>query len=232
MYMFVYMYIIDACIQLHVAHSSRLNTSVVNHLLKVKGDWLCLLIVQSVSPAEAISWTCVRVGYWEVYIRCRQQAELWVTRLIAQELQEPWTPNTAPIGESKYKHSTYRYCVYMPAVLKKVSRTCFGFIRWNILWGKEQYSCIHYILYTCTCTSGQKLNFYFRGLLFTSHWLNLQHWTGFFIAVYGNFQGLFFDFRGLFLHFGGKLVWSPRIISPLLYLQILEFDCQVVLILW
>ena len=38
--------------------------------------------------------------------------------------------------------------------------------------------------------------FFFRGLLFTSHWLNLQHWTGFYIAVYGNFQGLFFAFRG------------------------------------
>ena len=44
--------------------------------------------------------------------------------------------------------------------------------------------------------SGQKLNFYFGGLLFTSHWINLQHWTGFHIAVYGNFQGLFFAFRG------------------------------------
>ena len=36
------------------------------------------------------------------------------------------------------------------------------------------------------------------GLLFTSHWLNLQHWTGFYIAVYGNYQGLFFYFQGLF----------------------------------
>ena len=53
-------------------------------------------------------------------------------------------------------------------------------------------------------SSGQKLNFYFRGLLFTSHWLNLQHWTGFYIAVYGNFQGLFFDFRGFFCAFRGQ----------------------------
>ena len=47
-------------------------------------------------------------------------------------------------------------------------------------------------------TSGQKFNFYFRGLLFTSHWLNLQHWTSVYIAVCGNFQGLFFYFRVLF----------------------------------
>ena len=45
-------------------------------------------------------------------------------------------------------------------------------------------------------------NFFFRGLLFTSHWLNLQHWTGFYIAVYGDFQGLFLDFRGLFAFWG------------------------------
>ena len=54
------------------------------------------------------------------------------------------------------------------------------------------------------CSTGQKWNFYFRGLLFTSHWLNLQHWTGFYIAVYGDFQGLFFfSFRGLFYAFRG-----------------------------
>ena len=49
-----------------------------------------------------------------------------------------------------------------------------------------------------------KIKFYFRGLLLTSHWLNLQHWTGFYIAVYGNFQGLFLDFRGLFFAFRGR----------------------------
>ena len=57
--------------------------------------------------------------------------------------------------------------------------------------------------------TGQKLK-NFRGLLFTSHWLNLQHWTGFYIAVNGNFQGLFFLFsrarffsevKGLFFAF-------------------------------
>ena len=52
--------------------------------------------------------------------------------------------------------------------------------------------------------SGQKLNFYFRGLVFTSHWLNLQHWTGFYIAVYGNFQELFFYIWGLFFAFRGQ----------------------------
>ena len=45
--------------------------------------------------------------------------------------------------------------------------------------------------------------FFLGGLLFTSHWPNLQHWTGFYIAVYGNFQGLFFDIRGLLLAFRG-----------------------------
>ena len=65
--------------------------------------------------------------------------------------------------------------------------------------------------------SGQKFNFNFRGLLFTSYWLNLQHWTGFYIAVYGDFQGLFFFFfRGLFFAFwGGKIAQSPRGIFPL-----------------
>ena len=62
---------------------------------------------------------------------------------------------------------------------------------------------------------GQKLNVYFRGLLFTSHWLNLQHWTGFYIAVYDNFQGLFFIFEGSFLHYGSEIARSPHVISPL-----------------
>ena len=64
----------------------------------------------------------------------------------------------------------------------------------------------------CMLQPGQKLNFHFRGLLFTSHWLNLQHWTGFYIAVYGNFQGLLFIFEGSFLHFGGKIARSPRVL--------------------
>ena len=74
--------------------------------------------------------------------------------------------------------------------------------------------CSHQVCYTLARpllmrpseTAGKKLNFYFRGLLFTSHWLNLQYfyWTGFYIAVYGNFQGLFFDFRGLFFAFRGR----------------------------
>ena len=76
-------------------------------------------------------------------------------------------------------------------------------------------------------TSGQKLNFYFRGLLFTSHWLNLQHWTGVYIAVCGNFQGLLFYFRGLFfLHFGSEIARSPRVIFSLVYLltPLLQFS--------
>ena len=45
---------------------------------------------------------------------------------------------------------------------------------------------------------GQKLKFYFGGLLFTSHWLNLQQWTSFYIAVYGDFSGApFFFFQGV-----------------------------------
>ena len=78
--------------------------------------------------------------------------------------------------------------------------------------------------------TGQKFNFYFRGLLFTSHWLNLQHWTGFYIAVYGNFQGLFFIFEGSFLHFGGEIAQSPSVIFSLhahLYnLQALHYTCM------
>ena len=54
------------------------------------------------------------------------------------------------------------------------------------------------------CDAGQKSNFYFWGLFFTSHWLSLQHWTDFYIAVYDNFQGLFFDFRGLSFAFRGQ----------------------------
>ena len=52
-------------------------------------------------------------------------------------------------------------------------------------------------------------NFNFRGLLFTSHWLNLQHWTGFYIAVYGDFQGLFFFFEGSFFAFRGRFRPEP-----------------------
>ena len=64
--------------------------------------------------------------------------------------------------------------------------------------------------------AGQKLKFYLQELHFTSHRLNLQHWTGFYIAVYGNFQGLFFIFEGSFLHFGGKIARSPCVIFPCL----------------
>ena len=61
----------------------------------------------------------------------------------------------------------------------------------------------HTYHHTCT-TPAKNFNFYFGGLLFTSHWLNLQHWRGFYIAVCGNFQGLFFDFRGLLFAFRGR----------------------------
>ena len=37
----------------------------------------------------------------------------------------------------------------------------------------------------------------------TPHWLNLQHWTDFYIAVYGNLQRLFFHFLRLFFAFWG-----------------------------
>ena len=58
--------------------------------------------------------------------------------------------------------------------------------------------------------------FFFRGLLFTSHWLNLQHWTGFYIAVYGNFQGALFWFsRALFCI--SDFAQSARVIFPLMY---------------
>ena len=64
-----------------------------------------------------------------------------------------------------------------------------------------------------TPTSEKKYNLYLRGLLFTySHWLNLQHLKGFYIAVYGDFQGLFFDFRGLFFAFRGRNCPEPSCI--------------------
>ena len=52
--------------------------------------------------------------------------------------------------------------------------------------------------------SGQKLLLFFRGLLFTAHWLNLQHWTGCYITLQSMsiFRGSFFIFEGSFLHFG------------------------------
>ena len=55
-----------------------------------------------------------------------------------------------------------------------------------------------FVLALCMRHQAKNIKFYFEGLLFTSHWLNLQHWTGFYIAVYGNFQGLFFIFEGSF----------------------------------
>ena len=49
---------------------------------------------------------------------------------------------------------------------------------------------------------GKYYTFIFGGYF----WLNLQHWTGFYITVlYGNFQGLFGIFKGSFFHFGGKI---------------------------
>ena len=65
-----------------------------------------------------------------------------------------------------------------------------------------------------TMTQAKNLIFYFWGPLFTSHWLNLQHWTGFYIAVYGNFQGLFFIFEGSFLPFGDEIAQSPCAFFP------------------
>ena len=62
----------------------------------------------------------------------------------------------------------------------------------------------------------KNLIFIFGGLLFTSRWLNLQHWTGFYIAVYGDFEGLFFDFRGLFFAFRGRNRPEPPCIFPLI----------------
>ena len=50
---------------------------------------------------------------------------------------------------------------------------------------------------------GQILFLFFRGLLFTSQWLNLQHWTVFYIAVYGNFQGLFYLFLSVLFCISG-----------------------------
>ena len=44
--------------------------------------------------------------------------------------------------------------------------------------------------------------FFLGGLLFTSHWLNLQHWAGFlYIAVYGDFRDSWFS-RALFCILG------------------------------
>ena len=69
---------------------------------------------------------------------------------------------------------------------------------------------------------GQILFFYFRGLLFTSYWLNLQYWTRFYIAVYGKFQGLFFDFRGLFFAFRGQNCLEPHVNFSLLLTSFME----------
>ena len=48
------------------------------------------------------------------------------------------------------------------------------------------------------------------GYFFTSHWLCRQHWTGFYITVNGDCQGLFFP-RLLIMHFGGEIARSPHV---------------------
>ena len=64
-------------------------------------------------------------------------------------------------------------------------------------------------------TSGQKFYFYFGGLLFTSHWLNLQHWTGFYkLQSMAIFRGSFFFFRAFFCISGAKLPGAPCYYFP------------------
>ena len=45
---------------------------------------------------------------------------------------------------------------------------------------QQEAHCIRIVLVSA---GKRKFNFYFRGLLFTSHWLTLQHWTGFYIEI-------------------------------------------------
>ena len=57
---------------------------------------------------------------------------------------------------------------------------------------------------------------YFGRLLCTSHWLNLQHWTGFYIAVYmAIFRGSFLFSRALFCISVAKLPRAPVYLSSL-----------------
>ena len=88
---------------------------------------------------------------------------------------------------------------------------------------------------TYDISSGQKLNLYFLGLLLTSHWLNLQHWTGFYIAVYGNFQGLFFIFEGSFFLCitGAKSFGAPVQFFPCIsYLTITSLICRTTVMIY
>ena len=72
----------------------------------------------------------------------------------------------------------------------------------------------HETINSITLSSG---NFFFSlsvpvpvPVLFTSDCLNLQYWISFYIAVYGNFQGLFSDFPGLFFCISGEIARSPH----------------------
>ena len=76
-------------------------------------------------------------------------------------------------------------------------------------WGHDVYIMLNFE--TRCFSSGQKLNFYFRGLLFTSHWQNLQHWTGN-IAILQSiaiFRGSFLFSRALFCISGVKSPGAP-----------------------
>ena len=79
----------------------------------------------------------------------------------------------------------------------------------------------------------KKLDFFFSGATFHIPLTNLQHWTGFYIAVYGDFQGLFFSSsRALFLHFGGEIAQSPRVIFPWPHLKVVRHICKLSISPW
>ena len=61
--------------------------------------------------------------------------------------------------------------------------------------------------------------FLFSGLLFTSHWLNLQHWTGFYHCSLWRFSwSSFFYFWGLlFFAYRGRNRPEPLIFFPLIF---------------
>ena len=64
--------------------------------------------------------------------------------------------------------------------------------------------------FTQDCHSQRKfLHVYFGGLLFTSHWLNLQHWTDFYKSM-GIFRGSFLFSRALLCISGSFRVKIPR----------------------
>ena len=109
-----------------------------------------------------------------------------------------------------YRNEFISICVFLALFSNKMS---------HLIWW---WWCVHHVINTQMQTQytypGQKFNFYFRGLFYTSHWLNLQHWTGFYIAVYGDFQGrFFFIFEGSFLHFGGEIARSPHVFFSCTY---------------